>query len=207
MSAQAAPARPTEVSRRNTVLRSLASGVAVLTVRSGDRLHGTTVSTLTSVSRKPLIIGVCLRPGSAMADLVRTEERFVANILSGGQHALARWFANSARPQDSAQFEEVAWTPGSRSAGGAPLLDGAVAQLTCRLSSCVPVGDHDVLLGLVTGAAANGGEPLLSYAGGLHAPVLYDPTGLPPVAHVPPRHTPEGVSVPSIAAGQEGKYR
>lgn len=111
MSTQAAPARPQAVRRRNAVLRSLASGVAVLTVRSGDRLHGTTVSTLTSVSRKPLIIGVCLRPGSAMADLVRTEERFVANVLSGEQHALARWFANRARPEGAAQFDEVSWMP------------------------------------------------------------------------------------------------
>ncbi|MBU7597841.1 flavin reductase family protein [Streptomyces sp. P38-E01] len=235
MSTQAAPARPQAVRRRNAVLRSLASGVAVLTVRSGDRLHGTTVSTLTSVSRKPLIIGVCLRPGSAMADLVRTEERFVANVLSGEQHALARWFANRARPEGAAQFDEVSWMPGSRSAGGAPLLDGAVAQLTCRLSSCVPVGDHEVLLGLVTEATANGGEPLLSYAGALHAPVLYDPaanalppsalptaalptaalpapalydpTGLPPAANAARPSATAGTPVPSIAAGEEGKYR
>lgn len=196
-------ARPRAVSRRNAVLSSLASGVAVLTVRSGDRVHGTTVSTLTSVSRQPLIIGVCLRPGSAMAELARTEGRFAANVLSGDQLALARWFANSARPEGAAQFDEVDWTPGSLCAGGAPLLGGAVAQLSCRLSSCVPVGDHEVLLGLVTEATANGGEPLLSYAGALHAPALYDPTGLPPVANIAPPSTP----VPSIAAGEEGKYR
>ncbi|MBB1253521.1 flavin reductase family protein [Streptomyces alkaliterrae] len=174
----AAPPRPAAArrSRRNAVLRSIASGVAVLTARSGERLHGTTVSTLTSVSRDPLIVGVCLRPGSVLAELAQQEGRFAVNVLGSEQAALARWFADSARPKGRAQFDGLDWSPGADHAdGGAPLLGGAVAHLSCRLAGCVPVGDHEVLLGRVVAAAAQGGEPLLSYAGGLHAPVLREP--------------------------------
>lgn len=172
-----APARrgggPAARSRREAVLRSLASGVAVLTVRCGDRLHGTTVSTLTSVSRRPLIVGACLRPGSVFTDLVLQEGRFAASVLRADQAPLARWFADSGRPDGAAQFDGLDWDTGAgRGEDDAPLLHGAVAHLRCRLSSCVPVGDHEVLLGVVADADADGGAPLLSYAGELHAPQL-----------------------------------
>ena len=42
-------------------VRRLVTGVAVVTVWHGDDVHGTTVSSVCSVSREPLLIGVCLR--------------------------------------------------------------------------------------------------------------------------------------------------
>ncbi|MDJ1135807.1 flavin reductase family protein [Streptomyces iconiensis] len=162
--------------RERTVLRSLASGVAVLTAAHGEQVHGTTVSTLTAVSRSPLMVGACLRPGSVLADLARAGGRFAVNVLSADQSELARRFADPTRTTGAGQFDGCDWFCGPAPAvGGAPLFAGAIAHLSCRLSSWVPVGDHEVLLGLVTGASGNGGAPLLSYEGELHVPVLRAP--------------------------------
>ncbi|MEU3355396.1 flavin reductase [Streptomyces sp. NPDC037389] len=50
---------------RQEALRRLAAPVTVVTVRHEDRPHGTTISSVTRVSKAPLLMGVCLRGGSA----------------------------------------------------------------------------------------------------------------------------------------------
>ncbi|MFE4538986.1 flavin reductase family protein [Streptomyces scopuliridis] len=151
--------------RRRRALYHLTSPVAVLTVSHEGQPHGTTVSTLTTVSREPLLLGACLRRGSQFAGLAAASGRYVINVLTAEQVELARYFADSSRPDGGAQFAGLGWEP--EPYAHAPLLHGALAHYTCRLSGSPEVGDHDVLIGYVTHAAVGAGEPLLSYAGGL----------------------------------------
>nr|WP_202523790.1 flavin reductase family protein [Kitasatospora sp. SID7827] len=153
----------------------LASPVAVLTVAHRGRLHGTTVSTATLVSHRPLILGASLRADSVLAELAVAEGRFSVNVLDGDQGGLARWFADSGRPEGSRQFDGLQWRHDPYTT--APLLDGALAQYTCRTAGRTPVGDHEVLLGRVVRASAEDfGVPLLSYAGGLYVGELFPVT-------------------------------
>ncbi|MFI6347306.1 flavin reductase family protein [Streptomyces sp. NPDC050560] len=145
----------------------LAAPVAVLTAHHDGHEHGTTVSTLTRVSHRPLLIAAALRAGSVLAGLAAAEGRFAVNVLGGGQADLARWFASSNRPYGSLQFATVDWRPDPYT--GAPLLDGALAHFACRLSGTCVVGDHEVVLGHVVRVDRGGGAPLLSYAGELCA--------------------------------------
>ncbi|WP_053084702.1 flavin reductase family protein [Streptomyces viridochromogenes] len=146
----------------------LAAPVTVLTVCHDGRVHGTTVSALTTVSRTPLLLTASLREGSDLAQLALAEGRFAVNVLSGGQRAVARRFADRDRPAGAAQFEGFAWRTDRYS--GAPLLDGALAHYACRVRGSFLVGDHEVLLGLVVRADAGlSGLPLLSYDGELLA--------------------------------------
>ncbi len=157
----------TEETRTRTALRRLASGVAVLTFRDGDRAHATTVSSVTAVSRDPLLLGTCLSRGSAFADLVREEgARFAVNILGAHQAALAGWFADPNRPAGLAQFDCVDWSP--HPYRGAPLIAGSLAGLGCDLRSRTPAGDHYLLVAEVFAGVPGEGVPLLSYAGQLH---------------------------------------
>ncbi|MBM9618667.1 flavin reductase family protein [Streptomyces zhihengii] len=164
------PVRQDPADRRRA-LYHLASPVSVLTVGSGERLHGTTASTVTLVSRAPLLVGVVLRAGSSFARLAAAEGRFAINVLSGAQAEVADHFANGARPDGSAQFAGLAWTADSYAK--APLLAGALAHYTCRFHSVHTAGDSELLLGHVVRANAGDDQPLFSYAGELFAGSLY----------------------------------
>ncbi|MER8187618.1 flavin reductase family protein [Kitasatospora sp. NPDC094015] len=161
---------PSPAQLRRRALRHLASPVSVLTVSHEGRLHGTTVSTVTTVSLTPLILGACLKSGSVLAELAVAEGRFAVNVLGGDQGPVARWFADSSRPDGARQFDGLPWT--SAPYADAPLLEGSLAHYACRVTECVRVGDHEVLLGQVVHAATGEGAPLLSFAGGLFGGAL-----------------------------------
>jgi len=147
-------------------VRHFASGVAVLTVVTADGgVHGTTVSAVTAISREPLLIGACLAGRSSFSRHLADEGHFTINVLRAEQHAVARWFADPARPAGAAQFDAVPWRTDPDS--GAPLLTGSLAHFTCRLHDRLTLGDHDLLVARVFAGAAGTGTPLLSFAGRL----------------------------------------
>jgi flavin reductase (DIM6/NTAB) family NADH-FMN oxidoreductase RutF len=55
----------------------------------------------------------------------------------------------------------VAWQPGA--ALGLPVLDGALAQLECRLHQMLPGGDHTIFVGEVVAAQLGDATPLLYF--------------------------------------------
>jgi flavin reductase (DIM6/NTAB) family NADH-FMN oxidoreductase RutF len=154
----------------NRALRALASPVSVLTAEHDGRRHGTTVSTVTRISRRPQVLGACLKSGSVLAALAVAEGRFAVNVLSGQQGRLARWFAESSRPDGPGQFAGIEWRPSPYA--HAPLFVGALAHYDCRVVGSFTVGDHEVLLGAVVNAVAADGDPLISYSGDMFAGTL-----------------------------------
>lgn len=147
-------------------VRRFSSGVAVLTVRHGDVRHGTTISSLTAVSRQPLLVAVCLARGSGFVDLAVASGSFTVNVLGAHQADLAAWFADPGRPAGTAQFDHLRWQPDP--ATGAPLLDNVLAGFSCTLLHRIPAGDHYLLLAEVTAGRSAEGNPLLHFAGRLH---------------------------------------
>ena len=150
-----------------------ATGVSVLTMGSGEQVHGATVSSFAVVSRCPALVAVSLSNASGVADLVIRQRMFAVNLLSRGQAGLARHFASPTRGVGPDQFAGVPWTPGFGSA--VPLLDRAVCWLWCQLRRVVPAGDHQLILAGVTAAKIGSGKPLLYYAGELHAGKIGEP--------------------------------
>lgn len=169
------------------ISRTLMTGVCVLTVATGDQLHGGTVSTASVVAQRPLTICVSLGRGSSLARLAIEGRQFACNVLSSRQALIADWFASPGRPAGPRQFEMLQWDPAPES--GIPLLRGALAHLFCRVTGHVPVGDHsDILLAEVTGGSAGAGRPLVSFGGQLHDVELHD------VIRRPGWRTPETVT-------------
>lgn len=156
--------------RRRKALRQVASGVAVLTFWHGNDAHGTTVSSVTQVSTDPLLVGVCLGRNSQFGELVNRGQRFGINVLGAAQAHLASWFADKQRPAGLAQFDYLDWEPDPFS--GAPLINGSLARLGCRLTDWIEAGDHHLLVAEVMSGAASQGTPLLSFAGQLHDGLL-----------------------------------
>ena len=138
-------------------LSRFASGVTVVTVGSGGGLHGMTASSFASVSLEPPRVLVCLDKSSRTRALL--SDTFAVNVLSSDQEEISRAFAHAG----DKPFHDYEHKIGS---SGAPLLHGAIAWIECRTSSIVDGGDHDIIVGDVTGCTSADGDPLIYYARG-----------------------------------------
>jgi flavin reductase (DIM6/NTAB) family NADH-FMN oxidoreductase RutF len=140
------------------VLGSFPTGVTVVTTVGSDGTpRGLTCNAICSVSIEPPLLLFCLGKRSASLPAFLENKAFVINFLAAGRGDLSTRFAS---PIDD-KFAGVNWQP-SALAGGSPILaDDIVAHAECTLSQVVDAGDHHVLMGLVVGGGANGGNPLM----------------------------------------------
>ena len=147
------PVGPDEYRR---ALRRFTSGLTVITVADGDRLHGMTASSFAAVSLEPPLVLVSLEKGSHTRDLVLGARAFVANVLADTQEDVASGFAQAGHKP----FEH---TPHRVSSNGGAILDDVLAWLECRVHRTVDAGDHDVVIGEVLSSDARDGSPLVYF--------------------------------------------
>ena len=125
------------------VLRHFPAGVTVVTVKSGDEIHGFTVSAFASVSPTPPLILICAdHRGRGHELLERSDAVFAVNILAEGQDTISSTFAFG----DGNRFENVDW---STATTGAPVLYEALAWLDCTVYSRHTAGTHTIYIGQV----------------------------------------------------------
>ncbi len=141
------------------VLGHFASGVTVVTTAHAGRLSGLTVSSFTSLSLQPRLVLVCIDHHANSHDMIRDSGHYAVNILAEDQEYLSRRFASEER----SKFSEGTYT---LSPHGLPLLNGALAQIECRLHSTLPGGDHSIFVGEVLEAHCNEARPLLYFRSG-----------------------------------------
>jgi flavin reductase len=142
-------------------LRGWASGVTVVTSRSGDQMHGMTVSAFSSVSADPPLVLVCANRSSTTHGVIEEGGVFAVNILAAHQQDVSDVFASS--KHESSRLERVSWTEGET---GAPLIDEAVTSLECKVASAHREGSHTIYVGQVEAVHTTEAEPLLYYKGG-----------------------------------------
>lgn len=146
------------------VMRRFPAPVAVVTVdHEGDRL-GLTVGSLVSLSLEPALVGVAIGKDQAAHELIRGAGGFAASLLSDEQASIARRFALGAPPL--ALWHGVSVRPGTV----APLIEGALGWLECRLRSECDVGDHTVFVGEVLAAEPGAAGRGLVYREGSYHP-------------------------------------
>ena len=141
-------------------LGKFASGVTVVTVRSADgEDHGMTASAFTSLSLDPPLIIVCIKNENRTYELIEESDSFAVNILARTQEAESNRFAGGyidadgqwqRWPEDRDKFADLTISRGEVS--GAPLIEGSLASLDCRLEHILPGGDHGIFVGHVEGA-------------------------------------------------------
>jgi flavin reductase ActVB len=150
---------PLDPSRFRASLSRFASGVTVLTTRSaGGQDFGMTATAFTSLSLDPPLILVCIDRAATMAGPLEQATHFAVHVLSSGQEALARRFAEK-------EGDRFAGQSITRGVGDLPLLDGALALLQCRIAARHPGGDHVIVVGHVFDAAVADGAPLVYHRG------------------------------------------
>jgi flavin reductase len=165
--AEPAPAVPpptVDVSAFREAMGSFPTGVTVVTVASDEgNIYGITVNSFSSVSLDPMLVLICLKKTSRGLGLIERGGAFAVNVLSAGQHDLARRFANRHRPAGPAMFDGVPFKPGVT---GCPVLVDATASFDCRLRRSHPAGDHLIVLGEVVALVHRPQlEPLIFHAG------------------------------------------
>ncbi|HWC75901.1 MAG TPA: flavin reductase family protein [Blastocatellia bacterium] len=141
-------------------LARFASGVTVVTCRSsqGD-LRGITVSAFSSVSLDPPLVLVCIDRRASIHDLLEEGSHFAVNFLCDNQETISRRFAS----KDADRFDGVGYSEGQT---GAPLIEGALGHLECRVVHSYPGGDHTIFVGEVEASSAGDQKPLLYFRGG-----------------------------------------
>ncbi|MDJ0396400.1 flavin reductase family protein [Rhodococcus sp. G-MC3] len=127
--------------------------VAIVTANDNGTPHGTTVSSLASLSLTPAMITIALDEASALLGIVRRTGEFGVNVLAADQHDTATRFAS--RRDD--RFADTAW----EFTNGVPRIAGSSAWLHCTVTAEIPGGDHTLILGQVHTCSSLDNTPLV----------------------------------------------
>lgn len=139
-------------------LGRFASGVTVVTIpHAGDPagVRGITANAFLSVSLEPPLVLVSIdKKARAHAPLLEAE-RYGVSVLREGQEALSNHFAGF----------DAAVVPRFTELSGFTVLEGALAQLVCRVTDRVSAGDHTLFIGQVEALATTDAAPLVYFRG------------------------------------------
>ena len=139
-------------------LSRFASGVTVVTCKGESGGLGLTVSAFSSLSLDPPLVLICVHSNSSVHDGLREGRCFAVNILAEDQEPISRLFAS----KNPDRFNGIRCRDGQT---GAPLIEGALAFLECRIVHTYPGGDHTILVGQVESSVMREGKPLLYFGG------------------------------------------
>lgn len=142
------------------VMSRFATGVTVVTTCKGTERHGITVNAFTSVSLDPPLVLICIDRTSHVHDILIESGVFAVNILAEEQQHLSDCFAG----HSEYRFRDFCGATFHTDITGAPVLDGTLGHVDCRVVDVFPGGDHSIIVGRVE--ALDSGEsddPLLYY--------------------------------------------
>ena len=138
------------------LFREIPSPVGVVTLVAEGQAAGLTVGSLVTLSVDPPLVGIAVRRDAALHELLRDAGSFAVSILAEGQEHLAQHFARGVPP--IGLWTGIETSPGEL---GAPLIEGAVGWLECRLGRELPAGDHTFFVGEVVAARRGPGREAL----------------------------------------------
>ncbi len=163
---------PIDPDRFRQTLGRFPTGVTVVTFKLPDAaagagaraVHGITVSSFTSLSLTPPLVGVAIGQHARAHGLLPALARYGVSVLSVDQAGVSDHFAGRPVALEGDPFEDL---------DGHPVLVGAVAQLVCTVVNQVPVGDHTLVVGRVDHVRVVEGESL-GYARGRYGRVALE---------------------------------
>ena len=138
------------------LFREIPSPVGVVTLEAEGQAAGLTVGSFVTLSVDPPLVGIALRRDAALHELLRDAGSFAISILAQGQEHLAQHFARGVPP--IGLWVGIETTPGEL---GAPLLEGAVGWIECRLGPDLQAGDHTFFVGEVVAVRRGPGREAL----------------------------------------------
>ncbi|QMU59741.1 MAG: flavin reductase [Boseongicola sp.] len=134
-------------------LGSFATGVTVVTCKSTEGPLGITANSFASLSLDPpLVIWSPARASKRFAAFEAAND-YAIHIMSCDQFELCSGFA-----RDGWDFSKADW---EENASGVPLLNNCIARFECTRHAIHDGGDHAIIVGRVTNAATQLGDPLI----------------------------------------------
>jgi flavin reductase (DIM6/NTAB) family NADH-FMN oxidoreductase RutF len=123
-------------------LRLFATGVAIVTAKSGTQLLGSTISSFNSVSLTPPLILFSIARSALGFELWRQVEHYGITILAEHQSELSNRFAKS-------RIDKWKDVDADTMKNGAPLLPEWLAYFECAAYARHDGGDHEIFVGRV----------------------------------------------------------
>lgn len=145
-------------------MRSLPAGISAVTTGSGDDVAGMIVSSLTSISADPPMVGFFAHQNSSIRTRLLESGRFVANVLGVEHRQVIDGFLSE--PQGPARFTSGNWVTGSHEL---PVLSDALASMECEIVCTQPLGTHDLIVGKIRKSACTSAQPVVQFNASTHA--------------------------------------
>lgn len=135
-----------------------ATGVTIITQKTGEKVHGMTANGFMSVSLDPELVVISVGKNQKMHTLLMEGKEFGVSILSEKQQDLSNHFAG--RPDENLKidFDYI---------GESAKIADAIAYFIADITSKYDEGDHTLFVGKVKdfGITKEGENPLLFYSG------------------------------------------
>ena len=144
------PFAPTDGKALRHAFGRFGTGVTVITTRTAQGPLGMTANSFSSVSLDPPLVLWSAALRSKRHDAFAQAEQFCIHILSAEQQALATHFAGQGH-----DFTGFNWNDGPK---GAPQIAGCLAAFHCTRFDVHAAGDHSIILGQISHAAACAGQ-------------------------------------------------
>ncbi len=143
-----------------SVMSRFATGVTIVTTCKGTERHGITVNAFASVSLDPPLVLICIDRSSYLHDILLESGIFAVNLLAEDQGYLSECFASHSEDR----YHRFCGATFHTAATGAPVLDGTLGYVDCRIVGVYPGGDHSIIVGSVeTLGTGTDDDPLLYY--------------------------------------------
>jgi len=126
---------------RDAMARLGAAVNVVTTVTPGGPV-GFTASAVCSVTDQPPTMLLCMNRGSVLNEAFKAAGVLCINTLAPKQEALSSLFGGAEGLTMSERFEQGTWTS---LVTGAPVLEGAVVSVDCRITQVTEIGTHSVM--------------------------------------------------------------
>jgi 3-hydroxy-9,10-secoandrosta-1,3,5(10)-triene-9,17-dione monooxygenase reductase component len=130
------------------------TGVTVVTTHFEGQDWGMTCNSFNTVSLEPAMVLWSIRKEAASHQAFTQSGTYLVNVLQADQKDAAMRFASGP------QSERFANQSSERTAHKNIKLNDTVAWFECRLAQVVAAGDHDILIGEVTGFGSQEGQGL-----------------------------------------------
>ncbi|MDY0408961.1 flavin reductase family protein [Virgibacillus soli] len=142
--------------RFRKAMGKFATGVTIVTTKTGEDIHGMTANAFMSVSLNPKLVLISIDEDANMNRYIQDEKRFAVSILHEKQKYLSAYFAGQVKERKTIAFANFLEMP---------VIKEALVTLVCDVADTIVAGDHTLFLGKVQDLAINDGLPLTFFDG------------------------------------------